>query len=91
MNRLSCALENFSEETEWKKSVWVGEALLLGRNNLMHQYRLGDDLRERSSVEKDLGILVDNKLAMRQQCVPVAKKTSGILGCKRMWPAGQGR
>ena len=29
--------------------------LHLGRNNRMYQYRLGDDLLERSSVEKDLG------------------------------------
>jgi len=38
-----------------------------GRNNHMHQYRLGADLLERSSVEKNLGVLVDNKLAMSQQ------------------------
>lgn len=52
LNRLSCALENFSEETEWKKSVWVGEALLLGRNNLMHQYKLWDELLERTSERR---------------------------------------
>lgn len=41
-------------------------ALQLGRNNHMHQYRLRDHLLERSSVEEDLGILVDNRLAMSQ-------------------------
>jgi len=35
-----------------------------GRNNRMHQYRLGADLLERSSVKKDLGVLVANRLAM---------------------------
>jgi len=54
--------------------------LHLGRNNLTHQCRLGGDLLERSSVEKDMGILVDNRLAMSQQCAPVAKNVSGILG-----------
>ena len=47
----------------------------------MLQYRLGPDLLERSSAEKDLGILVGNRLAVSQQYALVAKKDSGILGC----------
>ena len=66
--------------------------LYLGRNNCTYQYRSGADLLERSSAEKDLGVLVNNRLAMSQQCAPVAKKTNGIWGAlKRAWPAGQGR
>ena len=42
--------------------------LHLGRNNHMHQYRLGADLLKRSSAEKELGVLVDNRLIMSQQC-----------------------
>uniref|UniRef100_A0A8C3CEB3 Reverse transcriptase domain-containing protein n=1 Tax=Cairina moschata TaxID=8855 RepID=A0A8C3CEB3_CAIMO len=56
--------------------------LHLGRNNHMYQYRLGEDnLLERSSEEKDLGVLVDNRLAMSQQCVLLAKRANGILAC----------
>ena len=47
----------------------------------MRQYRLVDDLLEMSSVEKDLGVLVDSRSAMRQQCALVAKKANDILGC----------
>lgn len=47
----------------------------------MHQYRLGAELMKRSSAEEALGILVDYRLTVNQECALVAKKANGILGC----------
>ena len=47
----------------------------------MYHYRLGPNLLVRSFRKKDLGVAVDKRLAMSQQCALAAKKANGILGC----------
>ncbi|PKU49096.1 hypothetical protein llap_538 [Limosa lapponica baueri] len=65
--------------------------LHLGKKNVRHQYRLGVDLLESSSEEKDLGVLVDSKMTMNKQCALVARKANGILGCIRKSVASRSR
>ncbi|KAJ7415485.1 rna-directed dna polymerase from mobile element jockey-like [Willisornis vidua] len=85
-------LESWVERNLMKFNQSKCRVLHLGRNNSMHQDRLGDNLLEGSSVKKDLGVLVDNKLSMSQQCGTVAKKANGIWGASgKASPAGQER
>ncbi|KAJ7426986.1 hypothetical protein WISP_10663 [Willisornis vidua] len=49
------------------------------------------NLLKSSSLEKDLEVLVENKLFLSQQCALVAKKTNGILGCLRKSTASRSR
>lgn len=54
----------------------------------MHQYMLGSDDLESSSIGEDLGVLLGRKLTMTQQCNTVAKANS-LLACFRRIVAGR--
>ncbi|KAK4818612.1 hypothetical protein QYF61_016583 [Mycteria americana] len=77
-------LEEWANKNLMKFNKDKCKVLHLEKHNPGEQYRLGSTWLGNSSVERDLGVLVDKQLNMSEQCAAAAKKAHRMLGCINM-------
>ncbi|GAB0203058.1 hypothetical protein GRJ2_002771400 [Grus japonensis] len=81
-NGIKCTLSKFADDTKPCGVVDTLEGRDAIQRDLDRLERLGREWLESSPEEKkDLGVLIDEKLNMSQQCVLTAQKANRVLGC----------
>ncbi|PKU44324.1 rna-directed dna polymerase from mobile element jockey-like [Limosa lapponica baueri] len=79
--------EDLDKLEKWANKILMNftkdkcQVLHLAKHNPGVQHTLGSTWLGSRSVEKDMGVLVNNKLNMGEQCAAAAKKANRMLGC----------
>ncbi|CAM5148359.1 unnamed protein product [Eretmochelys imbricata] len=76
-------LVNWSNSNRMKFNSEKCKVMHLGINNKNFSYKLGTHQLEETEEEKDLGVLVDDRMTMSHQCDMAVKKANVVLGCIR--------
>ncbi|GAB0205530.1 mitochondrial enolase superfamily member 1 [Grus japonensis] len=78
---IECTLSKFADDTKLCGVVNTLEGRDAIQRDLNRLERLGEEWIESSPEEKDLGVLIDEKLNMSRQCALAAQKANRVLGC----------
>ena len=71
--------------TKWHMQFNVGKCKImhLGASNQKHQYTMGGDVLATTDAERDLGVLVDDKLVFDKHIREIVNKANSMLGMIR--------
>ncbi|CAJ0948966.1 unnamed protein product, partial [Ranitomeya imitator] len=79
-------LETWAERWQMRFNNDKCKVIHMGRGNQYHHYTLNGKPLGKSDREKDLGILVNDKLTWSSQCQAAAAKANRIMGCIKRVP-----